>query len=72
MASVKDTKQLLKSLKKQGFTVAEDRKHYVVTHPEVPGVQVSIPKTPSEWRSFANTISQLRRSFPELFVWKGR
>lgn len=53
---------LLRTLRAHGFTVDENRGggHPLITHPATPGFQYSMPRTPSDHRSFANMVAQLR------------
>lgn len=57
----KDMRQLVKKLEKQGFEVAMSKNgHYVVRRN---GARVAtMPGTPSDWRSMANTIAVLKRA----------
>lgn len=53
---------LLALLSEHGFTVTQGGKHLKVTHPEST-VVYTIPSTPSDYRSIANTVSQVRKWF---------
>ncbi len=57
----KDIKQLTKRLRKLGADVTIGRGHCKVTHPDTPGVTVTIPITPSCDRALRNTKASLKR-----------
>jgi hypothetical protein len=59
-AASKDLKQLIKVLREQGFEVVEARKHWVVKRDG--RTVVVMAGTPSDWRSWANMVSALRRA----------
>ena len=56
----KDVKQLVKRVKKQGFTVEPTERHQRVTNPDT-GAFVVLPNTPSDWRWRENALSELRK-----------
>ena len=58
-----DTPTLLARLHDLGFEVDKTRPHYHVTHPDHPGKHSTMPKTPSDHRSYANTCAQIRGIF---------
>ena len=60
MAS-KDLKKLLKELDKQGFRVEERKKGYLAYPPDTQFPPVTIHRTPSDYRSWANQMATLRR-----------
>jgi hypothetical protein len=64
----KDTEALVEALVKAGWRV-ESGKHYIAYPPDKALSPVTFAKTPSDHRSFANTISRLRQ---RGFQWKGR
>lgn len=67
----KETKDLIKALEAQGFTVSKTRKnHYAVRDAEGRFI-TTLASTPSDRRGFYNAIARLRRAG---FIWppKGR
>lgn len=64
----KEVRQLLKELRKQGFTIEESGRHFKA-FPPGGGPMTVIPRTPSDPRSLKNAIALLRK---RGFLWKGR
>ena len=58
-----DTNDLLARMDKAGFIIERDQNHYVYRHPAHPGVQRTMPRSPSDWRSIPNTVLDIRRCF---------
>ena len=58
----KDTEELVRKLRKQGWTVDGSGRHYKAYPPDKSKPMVVFAKTPSDQRAFANTKSALRRS----------
>lgn len=54
-----DQVQLVRRLRKQGFNVNKGTKHYKVSRPGSKGF-VTMPATPSDYRSHANTVASLK------------
>lgn len=66
----KDIKQLIAALREQGWRVEPSKGgHHRAYPPAGKGRPVFLPGTPSDHRSLANTIAQLRQ---RGFTWKGR
>lgn len=64
----KEVSKLLRDLEAQGFSVKRTKRgHYQVTKDSV--YFTTVPGTPSDWRSLANSVAALRRAG---FVHKGR
>lgn len=59
------TNELLRALHAHGFTVAQGRatSHMKITHPDKPGLTYSIGGTPSDSRSYLNSVTGIRRQF---------
>ncbi len=57
----KDFKQMMKRLRKMGADVATGQRHCKITHPDTPGVTVTIPSTPSDWRALLNSKASIKR-----------
>lgn len=57
-----DMNQLRQMLSAHGFIVSHGGKHDEVRHPDRPG-RVSLPLTPSDYRSIPNSVLQVRRTF---------
>jgi hypothetical protein len=53
-------RKIKKALKKQGWEWEGDRRHYKVTAPN--GTQITIARTPSDWRARKNVLAELRRA----------
>lgn len=60
MGSTKDTKDLVKKLRKKKIRVEPSARHFIVTCPN--GESVIIAKTPSNWRTLRNTKADLKRN----------
>lgn len=60
MGTTKDTKKLVKQLKKRKIPVNPSSRHLIVICPN--GQSVTIAKTPSDWRSIRNTKADLKRN----------
>lgn len=61
----KDLRKMVKALEKQGFTVRQTKNnHYNVTRDGA--YIVTLPGTPSDWRSMKNALAALRRGG---FIW---
>jgi len=59
----KDIKNLLADIEKlDGWQVTRGSKHSIVTPPDKSHPRITIPLTPGDHRSFANTLAQLRRA----------
>jgi hypothetical protein len=56
----KDTRELIKALEKQGFSILHRNKHYVIRSPDGMG-QTVIAATGSEPRGRKNALSQLKK-----------
>jgi hypothetical protein len=54
---------LLTRAKNKGLAVEEDRRHFVLTSLRFNGVQVVVPRTPSDFRALPNTCLEIRRRF---------
>lgn len=66
----KDTKELIAALEDQGWRVVPTRNgHWQAFPPDKSFSPVYLPSTPSDHRSHANSIAELRR---RGFTWKGR
>ena len=57
----KDYKQMMRRLRKLGATIEIGSNHCKVTHPDTPGVTVTIPSTPSDWRALLNSKAAIKR-----------
>lgn len=58
--STKDTRQLIRRLRRQGFRVRFGGSgHYRVTGPD--GQTITMPSTPSSYRGLRNALAWLRR-----------
>lgn len=55
--------EFLDRLKEYGFVVDDSRRHYGFTHPDKPGVNGTLPRTPSDHRWADNQVSQIRQLF---------
>jgi hypothetical protein len=56
-----ETRELLRSLERQGFTVEKTKKnHYKVFKDN--RLVATLPCTPSDWRSLRNCVSVLKRA----------
>lgn len=58
-----DVTSMLERVRAHGFDVQTDRRHYIVTHPDVPGAMETMSKSPSDFRTFDNMVAQVRASF---------
>ena len=59
----KEIRQLIKELEKQGFRVTQAGSgHFIAWPPDVEVRPVTIPSTPSDYRSMRNTLADLRRA----------
>lgn len=57
-----NVKELLSMLKEHGFDSAiGGRGHHQVTHPLHPTVQLTVPSSPSDHRSFRNAVADIKR-----------
>lgn len=54
--------EVLERLEGHGFDVCATGRHLSVTRPGAPG-SVTVPRTPSDWRSIPNAVLQVRRVF---------
>lgn len=48
-------------LRSHGFEISTGRAHSKGTHPDHPGVTITLPHTPSDHRSWANLTADIRR-----------
>lgn len=65
MMSQKDVRDLIKELHRQGFETSRTSKGHIRVRKD--GVTVSVfAGTPSDWRSWRNSIADLRRAG---FIW---
>lgn len=66
MSNSKDMRKLLKTLESHGLIVRLSKSnHYKVFRPGPNGSEqylLTVPNTPSEYRSYKNTIAALRRA----------
>lgn len=56
---MKEVKKLVRSLRRQGWTVLDSGKHYKAISPD--GAPVSFARTPSCSRTLLNTVADLKR-----------
>jgi hypothetical protein len=57
-----NVRELLTALKAHGFTTElGGTGHHLVTHPDHPGVRISVPSSPSDRRSYPNAVSDIKR-----------
>lgn len=55
-------KEIVSMLHEHGFeTERRGSGHLVATHEKHPGVRMTVPSTPSDFRSFKNTLASLKR-----------
>ena len=55
----KETRKIIKALKRQGFEVVAHNKHIKVRHED--GRWTTIPLTTGDWRSHKNMLADLKR-----------
>lgn len=73
----KDVTDLIAWLGSQGFKSIRGGRHFMITHPETPGVTHAVPKSPSDHRWEQNLRSELRALFVDARsvdwdAWPGR
>jgi len=61
----KDTEELVRKLRRQGWRVSEAR-HYTAYPPDKSIPPIVFAKTPSDYRALKNTIARLRRAGADL------
>lgn len=64
-----DLRKLIKSLRDQGFIVEETKKNHWTVRNTMGRKVATLSSTPSDWRSWKNNLSILRR---EGFRWPPR
>lgn len=62
----KEYKEIIRELERQGWRLVRGTRHWKAFPPDKKKPMVTIPGTPSDYRSIKNTIAQLRRSG---FIW---
>lgn len=62
MASKKDTQQLFKRLRAQGFTIAQTRSGHFMIRDAAGSTVTVMPSTPSEGRGLKNAVAALKRA----------
>lgn len=56
-------REMADRLREHGFQIDETRRHPQITHPDHPEVYGTIPRTPSDSRSYRNNVVQIRHNF---------
>lgn len=62
MPMKKEWKELLRTLQDQGWKMKPTKNGFMLYPPDKTKEIVTVHKTPSDWRSWENTISKLRKS----------
>lgn len=68
----KIVKTFLKDLESRGWVIVREGRHYVLRHASGHG-QITVPKSPSDWRGLKNTdrlAARLEQEARELGLWE--